>query len=283
MTAIVGKNAHEPTVQSFAREWSRFDQAAVSQEELSRMFDEYFAIFPWESLPNLARGADIGCGSGRWAKFVIERIGMLHLIDASQEALDVARKNLSGFENAFFHHASVEKLPFEDSSLDFGYSLGVLHHVPDPGAALASCARVLRPGAPFLVYLYYALDNRPRWYRFLFALSNTVRRIVASLPPRTKDVVCDAIATSIYWPLARAARLGEAIGLDVTDAPMTAYRNRSFYSMRTDARDRFGTPLEKRFTADQIATLMREAGFENVRIKAGPPYWCAVGVKGSGS
>ncbi len=279
MTTAAGKNAHEPTVRSFAMEWSRFDQADASQEELARMFEEYFAIFPWDALPTGAHGADIGCGSGRWARFVVERIGTLHLVDASREALDVARRKLSGFTNTFFHHASVDGLPFEESSLDFGYSLGVLHHVPDTRGALESCARVLKPGAPFLVYLYYALDNRPLWYRSLFALSNGARRIVANFPPLAEDVVCDAIAAAVYWPLARAARLGHALGLDVSGAPMTAYRDRSFYSMRTDARDRFGTPLEKRFTARQITTLLIEAGFEDVRLSSEPPYWCAVGVK----
>jgi SAM-dependent methyltransferase len=245
------------------------------------MFEEYFAIFPWETLAAGARGADIGCGSGRWARFVIERVGTLHLVDASSEVLEVARKNLSGFTNARFHHASVEELPFEDSSLDFGYSLGVLHHVPDTEAALASCARVLKPGAPFLAYLYYALDNRSRWYRALFSLSNRLRTIIANLPSTTKDFTCDAIAASVYWPLSRMARIGQTLGLDVSGVPLTAYRNRSFYSMRTDARDRFGTPLEKRFTADQVTRLMREAGFENVRLSSEPPYWCALGIRGS--
>ena len=74
--------------------------------------------------------------------------------DASAEALSVARHNLGELKNCDFHCASVNNMPIDDSSLDFGYSLGVLHHVPDTTAAIRSCVQKLKMGAPFLVYLY---------------------------------------------------------------------------------------------------------------------------------
>ena len=186
-------------MESFSQEWSRFDQEDVDVDELERLFEEYFAIFPWESLPQRARGADIGCGSGRWAHFVARRnVGKLLCVDPSEEALQVSRVKLHRYDNVILHHASVDALPFEDNSLDFAYALGVLHHVPDPAAALASSVRVLKKGAPFLVYLYYAFDNRPLWFRCLWRGSDAVRLVVASLPSRIKDLCCDALALSIY-------------------------------------------------------------------------------------
>ena len=83
----------------------------------------------------------------------------------------------------------------------------------------------------------------------------------------------------MYWPLARAARVLHAIGLDVSGFPLSMYRDRSFYSMRTDARDRFGTPLEKRFRAEDIERMMAEAGLGEIRFGEAPPYWCALGIK----
>jgi hypothetical protein len=49
--------------------------------------------------------------------------------------------------------------------------------------------------------------------------------------------------------------------------------------MRTDALDRFGTPLEQRFTRAQITKMMTAAGLENIRFSDGFPFWCAVGFK----
>ena len=280
MKRLVLGNVHHRTVRSFSKEWSRFDQEDVEADELERLFEEYFAIFPWESLPERARGADIGCGSGRWAHFVARRdVAELHCVDPSEEALQVSRAKLQRYDNVILHHASVDALPFEDNSLDFAYALGVLHHVPDPAAALARSVRALKKGAPFLVYLYYAFDNRPLWFRWLWRGSDIVRRVVASLPSRVKDLCCDALAFSIYWPLARAARFAEALAIDVSQWPLSAYRDRSLYTMRTDARDRFGTPLEQRFTARQIEAMLLEAGLMDIRFSSGPPYWCAIGFK----
>lgn len=139
------------TVEGFGDEWERFDQSAMSDLERHQIFSSYFAVFPWESLPQNAQGCDIGCGSGRWAQLVAPRVGHLHCIDPSA-AINVAKRNLAGQSNVSFHHAGVDNLPLEDGSMDFGYSLGVLHHIPDTAAAMSSCVKKLKPGAPFLVY-----------------------------------------------------------------------------------------------------------------------------------
>src|SRR5437868_9913463 len=89
----------QKTVRDFGREWRRFDQRGVSPEENARSFLEYFAVFPWAGLPRGAVGFDAGCGSGRWAVLVAPRVGQLHCVDASVDALDVARRNLAGQAN----------------------------------------------------------------------------------------------------------------------------------------------------------------------------------------
>lgn len=121
--------------------------------EALRVFGDYFAIFPWEQLPLNAEGFDMGCGSGRWACFVAPLVGWLHCIDPSS-ALALARRTLAGQPNVQFHQASVAASGLQPSSQDFGYSLGLLHHVPDTAAAIRFCAERLKPGAPLLLYLY---------------------------------------------------------------------------------------------------------------------------------
>jgi len=73
----------------------------------------------------------------------------------------------------------------------------------------------------------------------------------------------------------------EKLGVEVSSMPLSVYRNRGFYVMRTDALDRFGTRLEHRFTAGQIRQMLTDAGFEKIRFSDRPPYWCAVGFKRS--
>jgi len=273
------QNIDYSVVEDFGREWKKFDQTGADKKELEDQFNRYFSIFPWEKLPTDAIGFDLGCGSGRWARLVAPRIGHLHCIDPSAEALAVARRNLADCANCTFYQASANSMPIGDSTADFGYTLGVLHHVPDTISALKACVRKLKPGAPLLLYLYYAFDNRPRWYRWLWHASNVVRILVSRTPFPLKYAISQIVAAIVYLPAARLAVLLEKIGCNVSSLPLAQYRNLSFYVMRTDALDRFGTRLEKRFTKVQITEMMREAGLGGLVFSSEPPHWCALGYR----
>ncbi|HET7663229.1 MAG TPA: class I SAM-dependent methyltransferase [Rhodanobacteraceae bacterium] len=274
-------NLDPRTVESFGDEWSRFDQRSMPDAEATAVFAEYFAVFPWAELPERASGFDMGCGSGRWARLVAPRVGHLHLIDPSS-ALDGARRLMDGQTNVTFHRASLDDGVLPEGSQDFGYSLGVLHHVPDTTGAIRSCVAMLKPGAPFLVYLYYAFDNRGLAFRTLWKVSDWLRRGVCRLPARAKHVVTDLIALSVYLPLARFSAVLERLGRDTSSFPLAYYRRRSWFTMRTDSRDRFGTPLEQRFTQAQIRQMVEAAGLCDVKFSDHAPYWCAVGLKKAG-
>ena len=276
---MVEENVDRPTVLGFGDEWRRFDQTTLSEDEHQWMFDQYFKIFPWDVLPKDAHGFDLGCGSGRWAKLVAQRVGTLHCIDPAVEALEVAKRMLSQHPNARFHHASVDTMPLEEASMDFGYSLGVLHHIPDTLAALQRCVGKLKPGAPFLLYLYYAFDNRPWWFRHLWRATDAARRGIARAPESARQVITDAIAATVYLPLARVSAVAERLGLSVENIPLSYYRDSSFYTMRTDSRDRFGTRLEQRFTRHSIAEMMVRSGLERVTFSEEAPFWVGVGYK----
>jgi len=273
-------NLDLPTVSGFGQEWKFFDQNTADRSEIQTLFQQYFGIFPWKDLPPDAVGADLGCGSGRWAKLVAPRVGHLHLVDASEEALSVARKNLQGLGNLSFHRGSIEEIGISENSLDFAFSLGVLHHLPDTRQALKDIARRLKPGSPFLVYLYYAFDHRPAWYRLLWKMTDMVRVAISKLSFPVKLVVTQALAVLIYWPIARTARILEKVGLLPSSWPLAYYRDRSLYVMRTDALDRFGTRLEKRYTQREISEMLTYAGFERTIFSVTAPFWCAVSYKG---
>ena len=266
------------TVESFGDEWGRFDQTGMSEKEAKKVFDGYFSIFNWSNLPKNSIGFDMGCGSGRWAKWVAPKVTKLHCIDPSN-ALEIAKKNLISHDNILYHKSSVDSVDIEDSSQDFGYSLGVLHHIPDTAAAIKSCARLLKPNAPMLLYLYYAFDNRGWVYRVLWRFSDLVRRIICKLPSRFKHLVTDVIAAIVYFPLARLSLLLDKVGINAASIPLFYYRNHSFYTMRTDSRDRFGTPLEQRFTKQQIKSYMERSGLIDIKFSDNAPYWCAIGIK----
>ena len=272
------KNQDKNTVEGFGDEWSRFDQSDLPEDEQKLLFDEYFSVFPWENISKESVGFDLGCGSGRWAKSVAPKVKKLFCIDPSS-ALDIAKKNLSNFDNCEFQSTTVDDISIDNNSMDFGYSLGVLHHVPNTEMGIKQCVEKLKKGAPLLLYLYYRFDNRPFWFRFIWSISDLLRKIISKMPYGLRYIFSQIIAVVIYFPLARTSFYMEKLNLNVSNFPLSSYKNLSFYTMRTDALDRFGTRLEQRFTRDEIKIMMENAGLENIKFSNSKPYWVAVGYK----
>jgi len=273
------KNIDEKVVNDFGREWNKFNHLEIDKNSLQASFESYFSIFPFDILPKNAEGFDMGCGSGRWAKFVAPMIYKLNCIDPSELALKQANQNLSKYSNCHFECASASENSLQESSQDFGYSLGVLHHTPDTFEALESCAKKLKPGAPFLIYLYYSLDNKPFWYRALWRISDFFRKIISKLPFPIKFFISQLIGLIVYLPLARLSMLMEKFGLNVKNFPLSDYRYKPFYVLRTDALDRFGTRLEHRFSKKEITDMLERAGFNNISFSENPPFWTAIAYR----
>jgi SAM-dependent methyltransferase len=274
------RNVDHKVVEDFGREWRTFNQSALSPDDLKIAFNQYFNIFPFDKIDCQSSGFDMGCGSGRWAKLISPKVGRLICVDPSSLALEQAKINLKDCSNVDFECASVSESEIADNSQDFGYCLGVLHHVPDTNDGIKNCARKLKTGAPFLIYLYYRFDNRPFWFKAIWKTSDSVRKLVSALPYPMKLAITQLIAVTVYFPLSRFALFLERLGADVENIPLSDYRNKPFYSLRTDALDRFGTKLEKRFTKHEIEEMLIDAGFQDVQFSAQAPFWVALAIKG---
>jgi SAM-dependent methyltransferase len=266
------KNIDIETVRGFGQEWSTFNQEGMSEPERMEVFRKYFSLIDWSKKPR--RALDMGCGSGRWDVLAAPLVGELVAVDASREALQVARRNVKA-PNVSFVESTPEDLPFPDRHFDLIFSLGVLHHVPNTQSAICSLANKLCAGGTLLLYLYYSFENRQTWFKIIWKFSDLGRRIISGLPFSLRYVATQIIALTVYWPLARIARY-----LPVPHSwPLKLYANRSFYVMRTDSLDRFGTKLEKRFTRKQIIEMLESAGFKNIRFSNSEPYWVCVATK----
>lgn len=273
------KNIDKKTVEGFGDEWHKFNQSSIPEDDLKKAWLQYFDIFPFNDLTSNSEGFDMGCGSGRWAKFVAPRVSILNCIDPSKKALLIAEQNLSMFSNIRFFHGSVSDEILQEGSQDFGYCLGVLHHVPDTLNGIKASSKLLKKGAPFLIYLYYNFENRSFFFKLLWQVSNLIRRFISVMPRKTKMLLTDFIAYFVYYPLARIALVCEKIGINVSNFPLTDYRNKPFYFMKTDSLDRFGTRLEKRFSKDEIKTMLSESGFRDIKFSEKMPHWVAIAYK----
>jgi SAM-dependent methyltransferase len=271
-----GENIDKKVVGQFGDEWLKFYE--YDDEVIEKVGKEYFNILNNEMVNAETYALDIGCGTGRWTKYLSKRVKFIEAVDPS-DAVFAADKLLGDIANVRLSQASIETLPFADETFDFVMSVGVLHHIPDTQKALNDCVQKLKKGGYFYVYLYYNLERRGLFYRTLFRMSDLIRRIVSRLPGKIKLFVCDILAFFFYMPFILAGRLIKFLGFEnlAKRVPLHIYQNRSLFMIRNDALDRFGTRLEQRFSTKQIMEMMENAGLTNIMIGPGFPYYHAVG------
>lgn len=268
-------NSDQKTIDSFGREWRAFDQENLDHSEGVTLFQRYFALL---NVGPGDEGFDVGCGSGRWARLLAPKVKILHCIDPS-DAIEVAKRNLKHLPNVTFSRTTTDNILLEDASQDFGCAIGVLHHIPETEAAMADCVRKLKPGGQFLVYLYYRFDNKPKWFVFVWRLSELVRAILSRAPFWFQRIATFFVAALIYYPVARLSRILDFLRVDVSQIPLSPYRDLSFFTMRTDAFDRLCTPLEQRFSQSEIFSMMKRCKLTRIQFNEGPPFWVAHGIK----
>jgi ubiquinone/menaquinone biosynthesis C-methylase UbiE len=272
-------NIDPKTVSSFGEEWKAFH--GFSEKDLKRIGDMYFDIVDKDMLNEQSTVIDIGCGSGRFIRYLGNRYKKIIGLDPSH-AIYAADELVGKNENVELVMASTDNIPFPDEHFDFGYSLGVLHHIPDTQKALNDSVKKVKKGGHFLLYLYYNLDNRPFYFKFFYWLSNLVRRVVSKLPSGLKKAVCAFLAVVLYMPFILLCRFLRFIGVPERvrrHIPLQVYERQSFYVIRNDSLDRFGTPLEQRFSRKQIKEMMEKAGLTDIVFSEKLPYWHAVGKK----
>jgi SAM-dependent methyltransferase len=273
-----GENIDAAVVQDFGNEWIKFKD--YSAEEIESWAISYFDILNDNIINKNTYALDIGCGTGRWTKYLSDRIGFIEAIDPSN-AVVAADYLLSDINNVRIAKASVETIPFDDETFDFAMSIGVLHHIPDTQKAMTDCVKKVKRGGYFYVYLYHNLERRGSLFKGFFAFSERIRKIVSKFPPEFKRISCDVLAVTTYMPFVLTGRLLHLVGLKKIAAkmPLRDYQNKSFFIIRNDALDKYGTTLEQRFSKAEIITLMRNSGLDEIIISSQSPYYHAVGKK----
>lgn len=276
--STAGENIDDEVVQTFGEEWLKFKD--YSDEEIRLFAIQYFDILDETIINKNTYALDIGCGTGRWTKYLSERIGFVEAIDPSN-AVVAADYLLKDVKNVRITKASVETIPFENETFDFAMSIGVLHHIPDTQKAMMDCVKKVKKGGHFYCYLYYNLDNQNILYKAVFQLSNLIRLAVSSMPAGLKRFCCDVLAIVLYMPFVILCRVLNKLGFKkfAKKLPLSDYANKTFFIIRNDSLDRFGTKLEHRFSKEEVIKMMTNSGLEDIRVSPGSPYYHAVGRK----
>ena len=106
-------------------------------------------------------GLDLGCGLGKQCLAMGRRGYRVFGIDSAGKLVSSAGKT-----GATVVNGNALRLPFGDASLDFVYTVGVLHHLDGTDGQAASCVEVMRVLKPNGLFLIHETNPRNPLFRF---------------------------------------------------------------------------------------------------------------------
>ncbi len=264
----VPRLAGESYVESFGRQWNRYDVARP--EEDAAVFLVKTGLKPADLAGKLV--LDAGCGGGRYAR-LLGSVGAKVLGVDLSEAVEKAASLCSDLPTVTIAQADLLDLPAAESAFDVAFSIGVLHHSPDPRRAFARVAARVRPGGRLAVWLYRRNTPPQEW------LNSGLRAITTRMPPRLLERLCAGLGV-----------LGSVPVLNKTLNKLANFSNHPDWTLRVcDNFDWYAPRYQSHHTVEELKTWFREEGFDDLvelaPAKAGRIYDWAYrhdGIIGSG-
>jgi len=250
--------AKRRTLSSFSFQWNVFS-------EMYEVWEENFLDYVHPLQPDFfdgKLGLDAGCGFGRHlhyaAKFGAEMVGL----DLS-EAVESAYNNTKQLNNVHIVQGDIYNPPFREGTFDFIYSIGVLHHLPDPKGGFTSLTRFLKPNATMFAWVY-----GPR-YGISQKISVFLRRFTTKMNYRLLYAFCFAIAlflrTFSHLPY-KVMRKVPGLRRFAEKLPIKEHHKYPFRVVVADAFDRLSVPIVNYYTAEQFRKWFDDAGMVDVKI-----------------
>lgn len=197
-------NLNDKTVdlnrKNFADEWLYFT-SEIDHELAKDELDSYFQnLITYEDLKDKIV-LDAGCGGGRFCHAVAQesKAKEIFAVDLSNATLS-AFKNTKHFDNVNIIQGDIMNLPFKSSKdnkpFDFIYSVGVIHHLPNPKAGFTSLTKRLKKDGKILAWVYGKEGNALYIY-----LADPIRKLITSKLPFSINLILSFLITCVLWAL----------------------------------------------------------------------------------
>jgi SAM-dependent methyltransferase len=225
------------------------------------------------------RGLDMGCGFGRHvynaAQFGAEMVG----VDLS-DAIESTAENTREFDNVHLVQADVYHLPFRPGVFDFAYSIGVLHHLPDPERGYQSLLPIVKPGGAVFIWVY---SKRRAVVNFIL---EAARAITTRVPPKVQQALSFTFAAvdwCVFIAPYRIALNVPGLGALVRKLPLPrlrVYTRYPFQVVYADWFDRFAAPIRFYYDENDLAGWVGRAKLTRTAISpTGLFGWRAYGER----
>jgi SAM-dependent methyltransferase len=231
----------------FGFSWDHYSELLPEHERQFQLWTAPLRPADWRG----KRFLDAGCGMGRNSYWPLSYGAAASLsIDVDERTLARARQTLAPFPQAEIRRLSIYDIA-ETGAFDIVFSIGVVHHLADPDAALARLKQAARPGGLVLVWLYGAENNG--WVVWLF---NPLRRLLFSRLPLGVVHCLSLPMTSLLWLALRAGFARKPY--------MRLIRGFSFRHLRAIVFDHMIPRIARYYTRSEAVELFARAGLIDI-------------------
>jgi SAM-dependent methyltransferase len=257
------------TIADFGDQWTRYTDNEGFYGSVDVLADTLGPLLPLSAFEG-KRVAEIGSGTGRIVRMLL-KAGASHVlaIEPSQ-AVEVLRRNLNGeADRVEILHARGDEIP-AGLDLDFVVSIGVVHHIPDPGPVIAAAYRALAPGGQMVVWVYGKEGNR-----LVVGLIVAMRGITTHLPHRLLALLAATcnVALDVYVPACRLFSF-----LPLADYMCNVIGKFSRHKRYLVIYDQLKPAYAKYYTEKEARSLLEDAGFSDVALYHRRKYsWTVIG------
>ena len=236
---------------SFSFEWEKHarTQLEIDVPYTVKIFDDTIGFKKDQINGKLI--LDAGSGAGRFVTMVLEKGAKVIGVDMSH-AVNQASENFKNNEKANFVQANLNCLPFEYEIFDHIFSVGVLHHTPDPGKSFAALLPYLKPGGSISISVYnkgaLLYEYSKRWRNFTIKINN-----------KSLYVLCK-IAVRILYPI----YLLPIFKLFIYYLPIDMHPNYHWRLLNTF--DAYSPKYASTHTFPEVYNWFRNAGLEKIQL-----------------
>lgn len=256
-------NAHQKkTGESFAYEWENIYR---ENDYEKNNFLHFLSPYVAEGFIKDKIVLDIGCGSGRFTKQAALLGAKVAFATDVGESVDVAFGMTKQYENVCVIQADIYAMPFT-KTIDLAYSIGVLHHLPEPKNGFLALPKVLKSGGKMLIWVYNRRGNKRALYFY-----EPLRAVIKHLP---KPAVFKLSyvpglfvhGINFFTHLFREWGWEEA----AIKVPFSYYANFPFNMKLNDAFDVLATPKSNYYFVEQIRDWFESAKFSEIKAYEHP-------------
>ncbi len=113
-----------------------------------------------DNIPPCTEVADLGCGTGELLSILTKKAEKVIGVDSSQNMLEESRKRFFNNNSAIdLRLGELEHLPLRDQEAEVAVISLALHHLSNPGAAVAEASRILKPGGTLIIAEFQNHEN----------------------------------------------------------------------------------------------------------------------------